>query len=165
MQQVAIRECTLAGEVEPLPPRDGEERSAPDISYRASWPKSICILSVLIEEVAFGREHDGNLKLGIRSRKVPEEVIEYERFKDFRVEPWREAPEGNERMGEGPPVDRLFSYGFLTAPPAMGTPAPPPQRPAEFVLPGGAKSQPSRRILKQFRDGARVFPDLTHASR
>ena len=79
------------------------------------------MLSIVIEEVVFGREHDGALKLGIKSRKVPEEIIEYERFKDHRVEgswsPRRErASETKERW-----ASEALNRSLPTAP-AAATP-------------------------------------------
>ena len=54
----------------------------PDISYRAKWKKSGRLLAALIEETVFTRDHDGCMKVAIKARKVPEETLEYERFKD-----------------------------------------------------------------------------------
>lgn len=54
----------------------------PDISYRALWKRSGRLLASLVEETVYTRDHDGCLKVAIKARKVPEETVEYERFKD-----------------------------------------------------------------------------------
>ena len=57
-----------------------------DLSYRASWPRSVSLLATLIEETTYSRTHDGCLKVALKARKVPEETLEYERYKERVME-------------------------------------------------------------------------------
>ena len=63
-------------------PNTDEKDRVVDLSYRATWPRSVALLATLIEETTYTRTHDGCLKVALKSRKVPEETLEYERYKE-----------------------------------------------------------------------------------
>lgn len=57
----------------------------PDTSFLATWPKSARMMMTFVEDIVFKRVHDGTLKTALRSRKVAEDVFEYERFSSEMV--------------------------------------------------------------------------------
>ena len=53
---------------------------APDVSWSSGWKESGNKLMFFVEALIYGRSYDGVVKLGIRARKSPAEIMQYQQM-------------------------------------------------------------------------------------
>ncbi len=90
-QQVFQNHASYRKALEPYPDQKAEPNyTAPDTSWQAGWESSARLTLAFLEEAIFSSELDGNIKVGIKNRKVPEEIMQYQGFQD-KVNPILDA--------------------------------------------------------------------------
>ena len=100
-----------------------------------TWPPSAVKFAKFIETIAFGKDMDSTVRYGLRTRKSPQEMMDFERFTEVttqieddltnetRAQPSPPAPAPEEPSNEGPggeenddePEDAALLGGILEA--------------------------------------------------
>ena len=52
------------------------------LDWKKGWPRSAELCLQVVEGVAFDNDYDPSLKNGVKNRKAPEELLEYQQFKE-----------------------------------------------------------------------------------
>lgn len=78
-----------------LHPR-AETTQAPDLTWRAGWPRSAIMFLSLIEGLVYGEDYDPALRVAVRSCKAPADVMEY----DSISAKWAEVLEARKKERE-----------------------------------------------------------------